>query len=102
MIARTERSSSKDNEGWCALTVESPWKATGGVDFPLVAGQLRQVYSVEITEDVPRPMRWLAKMVPFLRSDMECVEKGGVYYLIIHKTTPFTRKVSMKLLYREQ
>lgn len=101
MRAKTERSTSQDNAGWVSITVERPGQE-GFEEWPVVAGQFRQVYEYEIIEDVPRPMRWLAKYLPFLRSDMECVIKGGVHYLTIHKATPFTREVGLILQYREQ
>jgi hypothetical protein len=107
MAAKTERSMTNDNAGWVSVTVERPgdpyWKwSEGHEEHPIVAGQFREVYDTEIWEDVPRPMRWLAKVLPFLRSNMECTYRDDVHWLTIHRATPFTREAGLILRYRER
>jgi hypothetical protein len=52
---------------------------------------------------VPRVMRWLAKVFPFLRSNIYChVDDQGVHHMVISKATPWTRSASMTVRYREE
>ncbi len=101
MRAKTERSTPQDNAGWVSISVEHPGDE-GFEEHPIVAGQFREVYDTELWEDVPRPMRWLAKVLPFLRSNMECTFRDDVHWLTIHRATPFTREAGLILKYRER
>lgn len=95
-----------EQEGSVVISIAKPRRIVPRrheISWPLVIGPHRTVIGVDILIDVPRVMRRLAKVFPFLRSDIYChVDEQGVHHMVISRAPPWTRSAIMTVRYREE